>query len=66
MSSQSRSGKWRAGDIVTRARALGNPDRLMLMCQLSQGEFSVGELEGLVGLREPVVAFLDKLNGAGP
>ena len=34
-------------------RALGNPDRLLLLCQLSQGEYSVSELELLVGLRQP-------------
>ncbi len=42
-----------ACEAASMMRALGNPDRLMLMCQLSQGEFSVGELEGLVGLRQP-------------
>ena len=34
-------------------RTLGNPDRLLLLCQLSQGERAVGELEELVGLRQP-------------
>lgn len=34
-------------------RALGNPDRLLLLCQISMGERSVGELEVLVGLRQP-------------
>ncbi|MCM2331881.1 MAG: metalloregulator ArsR/SmtB family transcription factor [Pseudomonas sagittaria] len=34
-------------------RTLGNPDRLLLLCQLSQGERSVGELEEMLGLRQP-------------
>ena len=38
-----------AGTIWT----LGNPDRLLLLCQLSQGERSVGELEQILGLRQP-------------
>lgn len=42
-----------ACEAAAMMRAMGNPDRLLLMCQLSQGEFSVGELESLVGLRQP-------------
>lgn len=34
-------------------RALANEDRLLLLCQLSQGEKSVGELEGLLDLHQP-------------
>ncbi|MBB5017017.1 ArsR family transcriptional regulator [Chitinivorax tropicus] len=34
-------------------RALANEDRLLLLCQLSQGERSVGELETLTGIRQP-------------
>ncbi|UTH75812.1 helix-turn-helix transcriptional regulator [Chromobacterium sp. IIBBL 290-4] len=34
-------------------RALANEDRLLLLCQLSQGEKSVGELEEMVGIRQP-------------
>ena len=31
-----------AGQLL---KALGNPDRLLLLCQLVQGEMNVGELE---------------------
>lgn len=34
-------------------RALANEDRLLLLCQLSQGEKSVSELEELLDLRQP-------------
>jgi ArsR family transcriptional regulator len=34
-------------------RSLANEDRLLLLCQLSQGERSVGELEELLKLRQP-------------
>jgi DNA-binding transcriptional ArsR family regulator len=31
-------------------KALANPDRLLLLCQLSQGEHCVGDLEALLGV----------------
>jgi len=34
-------------------RALANEDRLLLLCQLSQGEKSVGELEEMLDIRQP-------------
>lgn len=34
-------------------RVLANEDRLLLLCQLSQGEKSVGELEELLKLHQP-------------
>ena len=35
---------------------LANPDRLLLMCQLSQGELSVGELEARLGIHQPTLS----------
>nr|WP_199064111.1 metalloregulator ArsR/SmtB family transcription factor [Chromobacterium sp. ASV5] len=37
-------------------RALANEDRLLLLCQLSQGEKSVGELEALLDIRQPTLS----------
>lgn len=37
-------------------KTLANPDRLMLLCQLSQGEMSVGGLEDELGIRQPTLS----------
>ena len=37
-------------------RALGNEDRLLLLCQLSQGEMSVGELSQALEIRQPTLS----------
>ncbi len=42
-----------AGAACGFLRALAHEDRLMLLCQLSQGECSVRELEARVGLGQP-------------
>ncbi|POZ63087.1 ArsR/SmtB family transcription factor [Chromobacterium alticapitis] len=45
-----------AGQASGLLRALANEDRLLLLCQLSQGEKSVGELEESVGIRQPTLS----------
>ena len=37
-------------------KALGNPDRLLLLCQLTQGEYCVGELESMLGIQQPTLS----------
>lgn len=37
-------------------KTLANPDRLMLLCRLSQGEARVGELEADVGVHQPTLS----------
>jgi DNA-binding transcriptional ArsR family regulator len=37
-------------------KVLSNPDRLMLLCQLSQGEKRVGELEDILGIVQPTLS----------
>jgi DNA-binding transcriptional ArsR family regulator len=37
-------------------KVMSNPDRLMLLCQLSQGEKRVGELEELLGIVQPTLS----------
>lgn len=34
-------------------KSLAHPQRLMLLCQLTQGEYCVSELENLVNLQQP-------------
>jgi len=42
-----------AKEAASVLRTLANEDRLLLLCQLSQGEKSVGELEELLALHQP-------------
>ena len=37
-------------------KSLANADRLMLLCQLAQGERNVSELESLLGIRQPTLS----------
>ena len=37
-------------------KALSNPDRLLLLCQMTQGEFSVRELELMTGIAQPTLS----------
>lgn len=37
-------------------KALGNPERLLLLCQLSQGEYCVSELEEMLGIVQPTLS----------
>ena len=37
-------------------KVLANPDRLLLLCELAQGERNVGELEGAVGISQPTLS----------
>ena len=45
-----------AGQACNLLKALSNPDRLLLLCQMTQGEFSVGELEATTGIRQPTLS----------
>lgn len=42
-----------AGQAASLLKALSHPDRLVLLCQLSQGEFCVSELEENLAIRQP-------------
>ena len=37
-------------------KVMSNPDRLMLLCQLSLGEKRVGELEEILGIVQPTLS----------
>ena len=43
----------KAGGLL---RALANPDRLLLLCQLAQGEHCVSELKDSVGIHQPTLS----------
>lgn len=46
-----------SADVATALmKVLANPDRLLLLCQLSQGEKSVGELDALTGIQQPTLS----------
>ncbi|MDG0835969.1 ArsR/SmtB family transcription factor [Roseateles saccharophilus] len=44
------------GEAVAALKALGNPERLLLLCRMSQGEASVGELEEALGIHQPTLS----------
>ena len=45
-----------AGQACRLLNVLSNPDRLMILCQLSQGEMRVGELEEALGIVQPTLS----------
>jgi DNA-binding transcriptional ArsR family regulator len=48
--------KTSAGQACRLMKVLSNPDRLTLLCQLSQGEKRVGELEEILGIVQPTLS----------
>jgi ArsR family transcriptional regulator len=48
-----RAAAAQAGGLL---KALANPDRLLLLCQLTQGEQTVGALEEALGIRQPTLS----------
>ncbi|HEX9171157.1 MAG TPA: metalloregulator ArsR/SmtB family transcription factor [Telluria sp.] len=45
-----------AGQACGLLKVLGNQDRLLLLCQLTQGEFCVSELEATLGIQQPTLS----------
>ena len=45
-----------AGQAVGVLKVLANEDRLLLLCQLSQGEMCVGELEEAFDIHQPTLS----------
>jgi ArsR family transcriptional regulator len=41
---------------TTFLKTLANEHRLLILCRLAEGEKSVGELEALIGLRQPTLS----------
>lgn len=45
-----------AGQAVAALKLLANEERLLLLCQLSQGEQCVSDLEQALGIRQPTLS----------
>lgn len=45
-----------ADQVVDKLKILANPDRLLLLCQLSQGEQCVSDLEQLLDIHQPTLS----------
>jgi DNA-binding transcriptional ArsR family regulator len=45
-----------AGQACGLLKVLANPDRLLLLCQMTQGEYCVSELEEMTGIRQPTLS----------
>ncbi|MEK7258537.1 MAG: metalloregulator ArsR/SmtB family transcription factor [Pseudomonadota bacterium] len=45
-----------AGQACRLMKVLANPDRLMILCQLSKGEMRVGEIEEMLGIVQPTLS----------
>ena len=45
-----------AGEAVATLKVLANEERLLLLCQLSRGEGSVGDLEEQLDIRQPTLS----------
>src|SRR5213592_2557810 len=55
-----------AAQAVAALKLLANEDRLLLLCQLSQGEMCVGELEEALDIHQPTLSQqLGVLRGEG-
>ncbi|MFD2366155.1 ArsR/SmtB family transcription factor [Pseudoduganella sp. GCM10020061] len=48
-----RAAASQAGGLL---KALANPDRLLLLCQLTQGPMCVSDLETTVGIQQPTLS----------
>lgn len=45
-----------AAKAVGLLKVLANSDRLLLLCQMSQGEYCVSELEEMTGIKQPTLS----------
>lgn len=43
-------------DACELLKVLANPARLLLLCQMSEGEYCVSDLEALTGIRQPTLS----------
>ena len=45
-----------AGEACGLLKVLANQDRLLLLCQMTQGEYCVSDLEEMTGIRQPTLS----------
>ncbi|MCW9034433.1 MAG: metalloregulator ArsR/SmtB family transcription factor [Alphaproteobacteria bacterium] len=45
-----------AGRVSSFLKAMANDNRLVILCKLAEGEKNVGELEELLGIRQPTLS----------
>ena len=45
-----------AGEACKLLKVLSNPDRMLLLCQMTRGEFSVKEMETITGVLQPMLS----------
>lgn len=45
-----------AGEAVSALKVLANEERLLLLCQLSQGEMCVGDLQEALDIQQPTLS----------
>lgn len=45
-----------AAEAAGLLKAMANPDRLLILCHLADGEKNVGALQDLLGLRQPAIS----------
>ena len=43
-------------EVADRLKLIANPNRLRIMCQLVKGEFSVGDIEIKLGIKQPTLS----------
>ena len=48
--------KANADVVAAKLKLMGNPDRLLMLCRMDEGEVSVGELVALTGLSQSSVS----------
>lgn len=46
----------RAAEVAGLLKTLANRNRLMIVCTLVEGEYSVGQIEGELGIRQPTLS----------
>ena len=56
----------RAEHVANQLALIANPKRLLILCRLAEGEASVGDLQGVVGLSQSALSqHLARLRAAG-